>query len=369
MWRGDRRRPSPQPFRNVLLILLLVPGAVAADPVSQLTDEQRAQVDAVLEQAASLKDAGACSQAMPSYQTVIDQSEPWDGPAFWVHSVARYDMATCHEALGQPDGARAEYDAIVALHPRLPPGLLADALFRRALLDVIPGTPTRSARRDLARVRRLQKDAVPRALVDLQLARLDSLDGQKGPAIRRLLRAGRALQEAGDDAERDRRGAPLDWYRAEASLVRATLWANEAARITLSLTPSRTVVDRIEARADALSQAEAHYAVAAGMPFTWATRALLDLGAAWLQTSDALLTLLDEATAQREARPEDAGVAALVTWLEPRVAAQFRKAAESWQLCVESSRVLTKGTDTADQCQAQLDALLARPDLRPEGAR
>ncbi|MCO4769084.1 MAG: hypothetical protein KDA24_03575 [Deltaproteobacteria bacterium] len=368
MWRGDRRRPSPQPFRILLILLLLVVWGPEARAEEPLETPDPSRLPRLLDEAASLKDAGACEEALTVYEELIAWSASWVGQDFWVHSTAHYDAAICAESLGAPDKARSHYDAIVALNDRLPPQLLSDTLFRRALLDVIPGAPTRAARKDLMRVRRLERAALPRALVDLQLARLDSLDRRPRAALRRLLVAGTALDSAGDDADRDRRGAPLDWYRAEASLVRGTLWSARAAAITLKLRPQRTVVDRIEARASALAQVEAHYAVAAGYPQPWAPRALHDLGLAWLAASEALSGLLAEARAHLE-KKNDPAVTALVTWLEPRIPAQFRKAAESWQLCVESSRVLGMAPGVSAQCQSLLDSLLTRPELSPTMSR
>jgi len=314
------------------------------------------------EYGAALKEAGDCAAALPVFEEVAnaDVAAGEDAADAWLPVYAHYNAATCHEALGSPSRARGHYDTLVAAHPALPDGLLADALYRRALLDVLPGTVSRSARRDLLRVRRLSTSPLAKALVDLQLARLDSLAGRDRAALPRLLRAGEALESAGDDVEVDRRGAPLDWYRAEASLVRATLWANRARKTRLRLTPLGSVTDRIRARADALATAESHYAVAAGLPFVWAPRSLLDLGHAWLETAEALATLRDEAAAHP--RPE---AAALREWLASRVPAQFRKAAEAWQLCGESAQVLGIGREVAAQCRADLDALLTHPALQP----
>jgi hypothetical protein len=109
--------------------------------------------------------------------------------------------------------------------------------------------------------------------------------------------------------------------------------------------------------------------VAAGLPSPWAPRALLDLGDAWREASEALAALLEEARAAAGKRPRDAALAALVGWLGPRVPAQFRKALDAWKLCIESSRVLGMGGDLAGRCQASIDAIVDRDELTPEGAR
>lgn len=355
--------PRHHHVRKVAPILRFVP-LVASLLLLVGTASAEESLRSRFEYGASLKDAGDCAAALPVFEEIAGADGPdgaGDPAADWVREYAHYNAATCHEALGSPQRARGHYDTLISAHPALPEGLLADALYRRALLDVLPGRPSKAARRDLMRVRRLSKSQLAKALVDLQLARLDSVEGRDRAALPRLLRAGVALDAAGDDVEVDRRGAPLDWYRAEASLVRATLWANRALDTRLSLTPLRSVTKRIRTRSDALSSAESHYAVAAGLPFVWAPRALLDLGNAWLATAESLAALKDAAAAHP--RPE---AAALREWLAPRVPAQFRKAAEAWQLCGESARVLGIGREVASQCQAQLDALVSRPELRPD---
>ncbi len=371
MWRGDRQRPSPQPFRRSgsgdlrlsgALVVLSLAAVALAPRLADAEERPDAAHAALLDEANALKEVDACDGALPLYETLARDAAP---PVSWF---ARYNGAVCYELLARPDMARTHYSALVG-GSEVPQGLLADALFRRALLDVVPGRVTAQAREDLARLRRLRTSSLDRALVDLQLARLDSLSGRDRAAFRRVLRVGRVLETAGDDRERDRRGAPLDWYRAEAAVVRGTLWRNRAAATPLSLAPRGRITQRIRARAEALAQAEGHYAVAAGLPSPWAPRALLDLGDAWREASEALAALLEEARAAAGKRPRDAALAALVGWLGPRVPAQFRKALDAWKLCIESSRVLGMGGDLAGRCQASIDAIVDRDELTPEGAR
>lgn len=349
LWRGVRRRPSPQPCRVLLCIALL-----AVVPQARASDDMRALFD----EANVLKDGDACDAAVPLFERVAEQG------AGDVVAYARYNAGICLEGLGRADEARAHYDALVDENA-LPEGMLSSALFRRALLDVIPGVFTREARRDLMRVRRMESGALERAQVDLQLARLDSLSDHPRAALRRVLRAGKVLDQAGDDVERDRRGAPLDWYRAEAAVIRGTLWAQSAARTRVTLRPRGAITKRIGQRAEAMSAAEGHFAVAAGFPFRWAPQALYDLGLAWLEASEDLHTLWMESLTYLESRPDDVTIATLAVWLEARVPPQFRKAAQSWELCVQSSQVLGMARDVAAQCQSQLDAIVGRSELQP----
>jgi len=356
MWRGDRRRPSPQPVWAWLAALVLGwAGPVAAQGTLGAGGAEQSSPQALFAEASDLKDGDACDAAIPLFEQVA--SLGGDLGAF-----AQYNAGVCAEELGDPESARGAYTAVVKGNS-LPEGLLASALFRRALLDVVPGLDSREARRDLQRARRLAANALERAQVDLQLARLDSLSGRRTSAVNRVLRVGKALEAAGDDGDRDRRGASLDWFRAEAAVVRGTLWRSEAASIRLTLRPRKTVTKRIAQRAEALAKAEAHYTVAAGLPEIWAPRALLDLGSGWLETAEALAGLHAAARQASADDVNDLAAAALATWLAPRLEPQMRKAAQSWQLCVQSSQVLGIAPEVGRECQMRLDTLLAEFDL------
>jgi len=356
-------RSRRRPLRPVLISLCILHSLAATFPAQA---SQPVPIAALFAEAVALKEAGACDEAVVLFGTVTAQTA--DDPTSETSdllSYSLYNAGVCLEELGFPEAARDEYDELLRRTPH-PDDLLPSALFRRALLDVVPGTPTKQARKDLLRTRRLEKGELERAQVDLQLARLDSLSKRPHAALRRVLRAGQVLERMGDDLERDRRGAPLDWYRAEAALIRGTLWLDRASQTQVGLNPRRSVSRRMEQRAHAMSQAEGHLALAAGLPFRWAPQALHDLGQGWRQTSEALHALWEESQTLRDSNPNDLEVTVLATWLETRVPSQFRKAAQSWELCVQSSQVLGVAPDIAKRCQAQLDTLVGRPELQPQ---
>lgn len=331
-WRGLRYGASPLLLG---LLLFVLPSVAGADPL--------------LDEANDLKDGDACDAALPLYEQLFSHPDPD------VTDAARYNAAVCLEWLGRPAEARSHYDALVQDSRALRP----DALFRRALLDVVPGSPTREARRDLRRARRLSRDPLAKALIDLQLARLDSLEGRS--STRRLVRAGEALATAGDDAERDRRGAPLDWYRGEAALVRATLFLAEAEGTDLGLRGRGLVTERMKSRSDALATAEGHVAdaVAAGRG-PWPQMALRDLGDAWLATAEALEALHLEASAWEGRRPTRPEALALAAFLEARLDAPWGKARHAYELCVQAELELGDAPSVGQACRERLDALAER---------
>ncbi len=340
----------PHWFRTGVLIaslVLLTTGAAAAED---------AALGAIVQEANDLKDADACDGAVPLYDEVVKRADPTSA----LRAYALYNRAVCLEELGEPQAARTSYDALIT--DATVPALTADARFRRGLLAILHGGDPLAARKDFEAVRRTAR-AADRALVDLQLARLDLDAGRPRSATRRVVRS-IAVIESMRETDVDRRGTSLDWYVGEATLTQGDIWLQAAEGIPLDLRGPVRVTKRITRRAKYLNNAERFYvaAVAVGRA-PWSQRALLQLGRGYLSAADALQALMIQTSATSTGPPDEAARTALVRWLEPRVRAQVRKAADAWVLCLQVQTELGGAPEQGQICREGVDALVER--LKP----
>lgn len=314
---------------------------------------QQVALDAILQEANDLKDGDTCDGAVPLYDEVVDRARP-ESP---LRAYALYNRGVCHEELAAPALAKASYDLLIADATLAP--LTVDARFRRGLLVILNGGDAAAARRDFDVARRTAR-GVDRALVDLQLARLDLLARRPRAATRRVVRA-LTIIEAVEDPDVDRRGTALDWYVGEAALTKGDVWLQAAGRVSLDLRGPTRVTRRIARRARYLSNAERFYvdAVAAGRA-PWSQEALLQLGRGYLSAADALDDLLTQARLPSTAPPGGAARSALAAWLEPRVEAQVRKAADAWVLCLQVQTEIGGAPSQARACREGVDELVGR---------
>lgn len=341
-------KPSwPHPFRMVLLLLLLLPSVAQAQQVA---------IDAMLQEANDLKDGDACDGAVPLYDEVIARAEIGTPAWGW----ALYNRGVCHEELGDPQSAAATYTALI--DDGTDAALVSDARFRRGLLVIVHGGDTSAARTDFRAAARGRR-GVDRAILDIQFGRLDLDAGRPRAAARRAATAARVL-----DAEReenpDRRGGRFDWFGAQVALLQGDIWLDAAARVSLRLKGPVRVTKRITRRAEYLGNAETFYVRAIGLGCApWSQEALLQLGNGYRAAAEALAALLDEARTS-PGGPSEAERLALAHWLEPRVDAQLRKAADAWVLCLQVESEIGGAPDRAEACQAGVDELVER--LRAE---
>jgi len=331
-----------------LVFSLLTIGAASAQQVA---------LEAILQEANDLKDGDACDGAVPLYTEVVDRVSP-DSP---LRAYALYNRAVCFEELGSPELSTASYDLLI--EDATLPDLAVDARFRRGLLVVVHGGDTAAARRDFQSIRQ-RATGIDRALVDLQLARLDLAAGRPRAAARRVARASESIEGArGTDV--DRRGTALDWYAGEARLTQGDIWLQAAEAVSLALKGPIRVTKRITRRAEYLANAERFYVatIEAGKA-PWSQQALLQLGRGYVSAADALAQLFVEAGTPSPGPPSRTARAALERWLEPRIDAQLRKAADAWVLCLQVQTEIGGAPLQAQACQQGVDELVDR--LTPE---
>ncbi len=314
---------------------------------------QQVALEAILQEANDLKDGDACDGAVPLYTEVVDRL-PADSP---MRAYALYNRAVCLEELGTPELSTASYDVLI--REATLPDLTTDARFRRGLLVVLFGGDVAGARRDFEGIRHRTK-GIDRALVDLQLARLDLLGGRPRAATRRVARAGKSIEGArGTDI--DRRGTPLDWYLGEARLTQGDIWLLAAEAVPFALKGPTRVTKRIARRAEYLGNAESFYVTAIETgEAPWSQQALLQLGRGYLSAADALAELFIEAGTPSPGPPSPTARAALARWLEPRIEAQLRKAADSWVLCLQVQTEIGGAPSQAQACREGVDELVER---------
>lgn len=366
LWRGVLSRPSPQSFParcgavgglSALGLLLIGATPPTVGPVG---------LEAHFNDANSLKDAEACREALPLYaQVTAEAASP-----HW--AAAHYNAGVCCEELGDPVGARMHYTSILDAGEAIGSSLRADSAFRRALLDVVEAQPNAETRADLWLARRLTGEPLGRALVDLQRARLLAAGGQLRAAARVLERAALQIERLGPrDGPRDRRGRSLDWYRAEAAVLRGDLLSAFSARISLGLRAPRPVASRLRERADGVEAAQAHYLEATAVGASpWAQLALRGLGDAYAEAAGALEAVHTEALDPAAGgKPGGPARDALALWLAGRRAAPWQKAAEAYGLCRAVERELGGAPRVDAACAAALVGAIARiRALEPDGS-
>ena len=334
---------TPYAVFAALTLIGLAPVAASAQTMA---------LDAIFEEANDLKDGDACDAAVPLYDEVVLRADARSQLRGW----ALYNRGICQEQLGDEAGAREAYDTLVAEGPA---DLRRDARFRLGLVQILSGGDAAVARAHLVAARRGTR-GVDRALVDLQLGRLDLDAGRPRRATRRVVRVAATLERARPE-ERDRRGTHLDWYLGETELLRGDIWLDAAADISLALDGQGRVTHRIAARAEALANAEVFYvrAIEAGHA-PWGQIALLHLGHGHRGAAMELDGLRAEAASSASSRVGPTERAALIAWLEPRIEAQLRKAADAWVLCLRVQAELGGAKREAAACQAGVDELVKR---------